>query len=539
MKRKRRFLWFLTFLLITPLYAQEDEGGGEAPLGADEEETVFYISSATFQITGRTKPWAAASVAQINEGERITGKTKLDNYIKGKEQILLNTRVLESARITYTLGEPEEDGEIPAHLVVELVDTINFIVLPEPKYSTSEGFDLELKIRDYNILGTMYPLRLDIGYMLDADHWDGGKGISQPWEEGSITFGIDSDTPFKFMGFLWNFNFDHDFAYTFGEPLYYKNTTGVSMDIPWGKTTITVGFEQSFVFSEKNSTVYQDEFGEFAPFYTSSALSASWKIPLGVEAGGFGELTYTPKITGEIKYNFTDQDELRKGPDLTFSQIFGFGRINWFENFRNGLDASIENSNTYNIYRNDWSINYSASARAHKKIASFFGVSGRLSFNQWFFTNNFKGGWYPAYAEVGDKIRGVRDNTLIAENAGFMLLLNADFPLQILHFTPSEWFGVRALRYFNFDMHVSPFIDAALLQGKRDVSWSKGRYTDSKDSHFLSAPVCAAGLEIIVFPLAWRSFYLRVSAGYNINKIIETGKMPWYDEIFIGVGHHY
>ncbi|MDR2447671.1 MAG: hypothetical protein LBD58_10380 [Treponema sp.] len=537
-KRDNRFFsCLLTFFLMAPLYAQEEEG--ETQLGADEEQAVFYISSVTFQITGRTKAWAASRAAQINEGEKIAGKPNLEKYIRDKEQALLNTRVLESVRIAYTVGEPEEGGEIPAHLVVELVDTINFIALPEPKYSTSEGLDVELKIRDYNFLGTMYPLRFDIGYTLDEDHWDGDKSIEQAWEGGSITFSIDSDTPFKFMGFQWNFNFDHEFAYTFEEPLYYKNTTGVSMDIPWGKTTITVCFEQSFIFNEKNDTVYQEEFGEFAPFYTSSALSASWKVPLGLEAGDFGEITYTPKITGKINYNFADMDELRKGPDITFSQSLVFGKINWLENFRNGMDASIDNSNTYNMYRNDWTVNYSVSARAHKKIASFFGVSGRLSFNQWVFTNKFKGGLYPAYTEVGGNLRGIKDNTLIAETGGFMLLLNADFPLQILHFTPSEWFGVKALRYFNFDMHVSPFIDAALLQGKKEVSWGKGRYTDWKDSRFSSAPVCAAGFEIIVFPLAWRSFYVRASVGYNINKIIETGKMPGYDEIFIGVGHHY
>ncbi|MDR0374700.1 MAG: hypothetical protein LBH85_03145, partial [Treponema sp.] len=231
------FLCLLPFLLITPLYAQEEEGATQP--GADEEQTVFYISGVVYQITGRTRAWAASHIAEINEGERIAGKTKLDTYIRNKEQILLNTRVVESARIAYTMGEPEESGEIPVHLVVEIVDTMNIIALPEPKYSTSGGLDLELKIRDYNFLGTMSPLRLNIGYTLDEDHWKGGKGIEQPWDEGSITFSIDSDTPFKFMEFHWNFNFDHDFAYTLGEPLYYKNTTGVSMDIPWRRTIIT------------------------------------------------------------------------------------------------------------------------------------------------------------------------------------------------------------------------------------------------------------------------------------------------------------
>jgi hypothetical protein len=191
------------------------------------------------------------------------------------------------------------------------------------------------------------------------------------------------------------------------------------------------------------------------------------------------------------------------------------------------------------MHRNDWSVNYGVSALAYKKVASFFGVSGRLSFNQWLFTNNFLDGQYPAYTEVGDKLRGIKDNALIAENTGFMLVLSADFPLQILHFVPSDWFGVRALRYFNFDLHISPFIDTAFLQGKRDISWSKGRYTEWKEAYFLSEPICSAGLEVIIFPLTWRSIYLRISVGYDINKIIETGRMPPYNEIFIGVGHHY
>ncbi|MDR2792925.1 MAG: hypothetical protein LBB61_04565 [Treponema sp.] len=534
MNKKNPLLFFLYFLfsyfLIFPIYAQDREG-------ADEEYTVFYIKSALFQITGRTKPWAVSYIAQINEGEEIIGKTRLEKYIHDKEQLLLNTRVLESTRITYTMGEPE-DGEnrIPVYLVVETVDTRNFIMLPEPKYSTSDGLDLELKIRDYNFLGTMQPLRLDIGYMLDEEQM---QGNNITWSEGAITIGIDSDTPFRFKGFHWNFNFDHDFSYTFGEPLYYKNTTGISMDIPWKKTTITLGFEQSFIFSEENGAAYQDNFGEFVPFYMSSALYASWKIPLGLKIGDFGELTYTPKITQKINYNFTEQDELRKGPETKLSHTLGFGKINWFENYRNGLEVSIGNTNTYNMHRNDWDVNYNVSTLAYKKITSFFGISGRLSFNQWVFTNNFLDGQYPAYTEVGDKLRGIRDSTLIAENTDFMLVLSADFPLQILHFVPSEWFGVRALRYFNFDFHVSPFIDAALLHGKQDVSWSKGRYTEWKDAYFLSKPICSSGFEFIAFPLTWRSFYLRISVGYNLNKIIETGKMPLYDEIFIGVGHHY
>jgi outer membrane protein assembly factor BamA len=225
---------------------------------------VFYIRNIRFNIKGRTREWALLRKAEIKRGEKITGKTKLEKYFKNKEQTLINTRIVELAVITYTLGTPEEN-EIPVDMLIKTEDTRNVIALPEPKYSSSSGLDMKLKIRDYNFLGTMGPLRLDIGYILDDEHWP-------EWDEGAFTVSIDSGIPFEFLGFRWNFNFDHDFSYTFEEPLYYKNTTGISMDIPWKRTTFTVGFEENFVFNEKNGTAYQDEFGEFIPFYMASSL---------------------------------------------------------------------------------------------------------------------------------------------------------------------------------------------------------------------------------------------------------------------------
>jgi hypothetical protein len=521
----------LLLLLLFPtfLFAQETEEPQEA-------RTIYYIEDIQFNITGRTLAPALLRVSELKKGREFFDVKELEEYIKDKEQILKNQRILESVEITYELKALEEN-RIPVTILVKTIDTHNFIILPEPKFSSSSGFEVELKARDYNFLGSMTPLRFDLGYELEADDlWD--------WEKGALTFSIDANLPFQVFGFDWNFNFDHDFKYTFDDPLYYKNISGVSLDVPWKRTTFTFGFEENFIFNERNDDAYKADFGDNTLFYMSSELYTAWKIPFGFDVGPFGELSYTPKISGKINYAPDGIDDLHKGPSMSISQSFAFGKVNWIENHREGLTMSLDNSNSFNFYRNDWSVSWGAISAGYKKIADIFGtfsfgVSGRAMFKQWFFTNSFKDGKYPAYSNVGDFLRGVKDNTVIAEDGDVLFAFNVDFPLQVLHFVPSEWFHIRSLHYFNFDFHLSPFIDVVFTNGKKDVEWNNGFYQTppAKDADF--SPLLAAGLEVIVFPLTWRSFYLRVSIGYNINKRIEERDMVRYDEVFIGVGHAY
>ncbi|MDR0644370.1 MAG: hypothetical protein LBG05_05565 [Treponema sp.] len=514
------------FLFPTLVFTQETE----------ETQTVYYIENIQVHITGKTREPALLRVGELKKGEEFVDIEKLEKYVKDKEQLLKNQRVLERVKIAYELKEPVGD-RVPVTLLIAIVDTYNFIILPEPKFSSSNGLEVEFKTRDYNFLGSMTPLRFDLGYALEADDlWN--------WEKGSLTLSIDSGLPFQAFGFNWNFNFDHDFKYTFGEPLYYKNISSISVDVPWKRTIFTFGFEENFIFNEENGDAYKLDFGDFTLFYMSSELYTAWKIPFGFEVGPFGELSYTPKISGRINYSPDGIDELHTGPFAIMSHSLAFGKTNWIENYREGLVASLDNSNSFNFYQGDWSVSWGATVMGYKKIANIFdvfgfGVSGRTVFKQWFFTNSFKNGKYPAYSNVGDFLRGVKDNTVIVEDGDVLFAFSVDFPLQVLHFVPSEWFHTRSLRYFNLDFHIAPFIDIAFTNGKKNMEWENGFYhmPPAKDADF--SPLFAAGLEVIVFPLAWRSFYLRVSIGYDINKRIEEKDMVPYDEVFIGVGHEY
>lgn len=530
----------------------ENPTGTEAPESADSA-TIFYIKDIAFEIQGRSRPFALMYHGEFKKGEQLEGEAALDGYIKNKTQLLINQRVLDAAEIEHTRGGPEADGRVPVYLLVKVVDTWNAIIVPDPRYDSNSGWQLILKTRDYNFLGTMNPLRIDLGYI----HKEGDSQIGPP--QDVFKFEIDSDTPFEAFGLKWNLNFDHLFSYTLAAAegfLSYKNTTGLSVEFPIKTTKLTVGFDQSSILNEENPARYQAEYGNAAPFYMSSKPYGSWEIPLGLKVSRFGELAYTPEVSGNLSYRAGEGiDFWRKGPSITLSHSLGFGQVNWIGNYRNGLEASLGNINTYNWYREGWENDYGISVTWHRILAEFLGVSGRFQFRQWFFDEAFAAPQYPDHTQIGNNLRGIVDSSVIVKHGGFMFALNLDFPLRVLHFVPSEWLYTgklhewlqdkKLIRLLDFDLHISPFIDTALVRGSK-AAWGDAGEVEENDASFIpfipfspKGMLTGIGLELVVFPAFMRSVYLRASVGYNLNKFLETRNLPLWDELFIGFGHHY
>jgi hypothetical protein len=527
---KFSFFFVTVFLLSSALLPAQNTGEGIGALkdngnihdaSPDEKKSqdleIYIIRDISFDITGKTQPSALLYNGGIKSGEIIQGRANLDKYLSEKAQFLRNQRVLNESSIEMTLDEADAEGRIPVDISIKVVDTWNIIVIPYPKYDTNTGFDLTLKARDYNFLGTMKPLRLDLGYELANKYVD---DFFSNLNKGAFKIELDSDIPFRAWGFDWNINFDHIFSYTYEQPLAYKNITGVSMELPFKHTTFTFGFEQNVIFNEENSDDDKPLYGEyFGGGFLSSELYTTWKIPVGLEIGTFGELIYTPKVYAKVKYRPAgDVDYPRKGPVSGFSHSIGFGQINWKENFRNGLEASVNNSYEYNFYKLEWANALSFSAVGHMSITDFFGMGGRLQYRQWF--NN-------VYTEAGDVLRGITNKNL---HADYMLSANMDFPFRIIQFVPSRWLNNRQFRLFDFDLHLSPIIDLAFVK--------------DPDNQIDFSPLdlqAAGGLEIIVFPHFMRSLYLRISFSFNIRELIKTKSLPEGNnrEIYIGLGHHY
>ncbi|MCL2762554.1 MAG: hypothetical protein FWD36_05020 [Treponema sp.] len=508
----------------------------ETTIQAPQEDSVFIINSFVFNVKGYTRPDALIRAGDFIKGEKIKGIANLETYIQDKTQTLVNERVLkDNVRITYTIEEPLENGKYPVNLVVYVEDTWNIIAIPRPQYSTSSGFDITIKARDYNFLGTMRSLRLDLGYRYDE------KGRT------FFNFMLDSVLPFKAFNLDWRLNLDNYFDYRPGmeQPYYYKNVTGISVDLPFGPTTATIGFNESLTLNEENSDslkrqykdMFDTELGNFQDgIYMSSNPYLSWAIPTGIVMGYYGDLVYTPRISTTFNHAFPQWplDETRRGPFLSFGHSLGFGRVDWIGNFLKGVDVGIGNSYSYNFFnaRNDlqpWGTNLRITGKGHFTFDDMFGISTRLMYRQWFFDT---------YSDsAGDVLRGIVDRNVFAD---YMISLNLDLSIKFLKFRPSNWLDNHKLRIFNFDFHLGPFLDAAIY---RDPEF-ESKFSDANFT--FKNMLVSAGAEAIIFPQFFRSLFLRVSFGMNLSNLANMD-MKKYGidrtirsyELFIGTELHY
>ena len=482
-------------------------------LFAQDENPVYVIRGIHYAIDGKTKESALERVCGFKTGIGFAGMDPLEKYIAEKTQDLRNIRALDenASTISYSLGEAEEDGAVPVYLEVSAADSRNLVILPEPKYDSNSGFSLSLKTRMYNFLGTLAPQKFDFVWEKDEKN------------RNSLGFLIDFEFPFKAFGFNWTFTSYNEFkGYLSGDPHYDINVLGIAMELPVLFTAFTFGFEQGIVVHEENTPKIQAFEGtteEYHSWYFSSKLYTDWEIPTPLRVGAFGNVTYTPGLYFLAKYKGgSDIGDYRHGPSLGIKQDIGFGKINWIGNYRNGLSVSLYNGNEYNFYHHAWYVNLGFAVEGHLRITNWFGVSGRLMYTKWF--NDY-------YEYAGDVIRGFKDDAL---NAKGIMSLNMDFPFRVLRFVPSEWTGNRKWRYFDFELHVSLFADFVMAESK------DGSY-NFKPSDIIPG----LGFEVIVFPLTWRSFFLRGSIGWDIREASRIGKLPSgiHREIYVGLGHYY
>jgi hypothetical protein len=526
--KTRKYL-FLTLFVFFPLILHALE---TRDTEREKTDPVYVIREIEFDVIGSSRPFALISSGNFKEGEIIRGKDNLDKYLALKKQLLMNQQVLEEVTIEYFTGESESDGAIPVRLLVHVRDTWNLIVLPYPKYDSNDGFSITLKARDYNFLGTMSALRADLGYRNNNG-------------ENSVNFLLDSGIPFYAAGLNWILNFDNSFSYTFNEPLYYQNVTGLSLLLPWRATFFTVGFNQYLTVNEENTAQDIDVFdlaNRYYGVYASTELFVSWKLPLGIEIGSFGELEYTPGVSGRINYPYNSIDEPRKFL-TTFNHSIGFGRIDWTGNYRKGFSASIGNFYSWYFDRSDapLRIGLNAEAKLYWAFSKYFGVSSKLNYRQWWHWSDKLGDYIPYYS-AGDMTRGLINDDIRAYQ---ILTFSLDLPIRILHFWPSEWTGNQKLHIFDFEMHLSPFTDLAIFSGPYSKLNDKNNPYAEKTEFSIDDMINTVGIEILVFPAFFRSLKIRASIGYNLNRIKQEGLsiiggfFPEWDEIFIGLDHSY
>jgi len=409
--------------------------------------------------------------------------------------------------------------------MIKVEDTFNFIILPRPFYKNGV-FDLTVKGRDYNFLGTMNPLRVDLGYKYDED------------KQHSFLLGVYIDTPFKALGYYWNVKFDNTVQYRVNAPFAYQNTTGISMELPFRSTTFTFGLNENFFLHEEKpdwAKEKKDIHGMpiYSPYHEGLYMSTnpyiSWKIPTGLLVPRVGELIYTPSISAIINHEFPQWplDDFLKGPFLNFSHTLGFEKIDWHANYREGLSVFMGNSYQYDFNQMFYSVSLDITGIGHHIIRDFFAVSSRLMYKYWHSSDESWEGEYVSYY-----LRGIADKSIIAYQ---MFSLNMDFPFRLFVFTPSQWFNNRKLSFFDFEMHASPVIDLA-------VYYQRG-FDKGKLLYYPGETAAAGGIELVVFPAFMRNLYVRLGFAINLKEFITARPLRLPDgddrEIYLIMGHFF
>jgi len=138
-----------------------------APFIAFSEENIVYtLRSVSFKITGVTRERVLRQKANITTGIEFATLEDFERYLEQRRQTLLNERVLADVKAEYTL-EKGDEGRIFIDITFITQDSWNIIALPYFKYDSNEGLVLSARGRDYDFLGSMQTLILNIDYRID------------------------------------------------------------------------------------------------------------------------------------------------------------------------------------------------------------------------------------------------------------------------------------------------------------------------------------------------------------------------------------
>jgi hypothetical protein len=509
----KRFIAVIFFLCTLNFHVSLQE---REELQTYTERDSFFINSFIINVDGNTRIFLIEDICKLKTGEKIKGFSGIEKYINEKIQLLENERSFEDIRIEYSVGL-KKNGEYPVDMEINVKDSHNFVVYPQPEYSSKTGYDLRLKIRNYNFLGTLQPLKLDLGYIYDQ------------FQRRYFLFILDTNAAFNIFGLKWNLNFKNEFQYRpdLDRVFYYGNTTGLSVNLPVKSTTLLIGFNESFYVNLENEDKYKPLYGDTQEgFFISSNPYIKWEIPTGIEIGNLGELYYTPYISFIYNLEFSrwPLDDIRKYPEFFFGHSIRFGSIDWIHNFRKGTESFLTNSYEYSFRNKNYDlraldINITFTAINHFIIKNdLFGISSRLQFRHWFYSY--------IYEEVGDVLRGI-DYELYANS---IISLNLDFPINVLKFRPSEWFNNNRLKIMNFDLHLAPFIDIALFNHPENQIRNMKNF------------LVTGGMEALIFPQSFRAFNLCAFFGYNFSEVFFKNRIPASSsryEIYIGTDLFY
>lgn len=532
-KTLSRSVYFLMILFFLHFYAallSADEVEGDMLEESIVPETVseqipvsekthqYQITTVQYEIKGITRVYPLSKAVPIDKARVFSSEAELQEYLADLEQQFKNIRALQSVEILPDYGEPSEAQIIPVALLIKIKDTWNFIAVPYPSFDSNSGFQVKLKIQDYNFVGTLQPIKADIIYRSTENN----KQIFS----GSLRFALPFKT--KIFDMLWDTSLSMLWSEKYpkigiGNGLHAMHTVNKRLKLGFGVSTDIVINDMHDADSPA-AAYYPDD-----RYYFTSGVYFTMPVSIA-DIPHFGTLEWVPRLafTGNWAFDGIQADTLKQST-FAFGHALAFGQVDWLANFRKGLSFSLGNGYAYNLYqpsKPDTSV--SATLTGYYPFVNRVGIYGRMQFFYHFFERNS--------SQAGETLRGIL-NRRISTDTGFAF--NFDIPIRIATLDFEKITGVSWTHFFNCDVQLVPFFDFAWVHDKKT-----NRYYHPADGWY------SGGFEVIVFPEKMRSIYVRASVGFDlmelknvpgINKLSGKAKRDGQpiSEIFIGIGVHY
>ena len=495
-------LCIVTILLFEGVaaFAQGDTERGAAENQA-RSDLEYVIRSVSFRITGHTLERILRQKADIRPGTTFHSLEEFEAYLEYHKQALLNERVLEDVQADYSI-EKADNGQFIIDIVITTRDSWNLIVLPYFKYDSNDGLVLSARGRDYNFLGTMQVLVLNVDYAIDQQQRHSYGGLA--------SFSV----PLKVFGRDASVSVYEDLSvHADGRPITSISNLGFSVSLPTPPTyPITLSINQGLQFNPDEVSTDVD------PYFLASSVTASSSMVTGLSLGQYGQLIYVPALTASINWRpgAAVRDD-RKGLKLTMANGLHFGRVDWVNNMRRGMDATLTSTGTYNFMTNIPTLDLDASYSYHSTREGKMGFEGRFV-GFYSFTNTTR-------TDIGSNMRGIVDERLQGEAAAF---LNLQAPVKLFDFPTHVIIGKN---WFDFELQTTPFVDLGYVRKNPGGS-------------FLGDSWYTAGLEFAMYPVRMRTFIVRASAAFDLNAVISNKSLTKPSlrdggssyEIFLGLG---
>lgn len=511
-------------------------------LGIIFMSTVFYcfstnyykITNVIYDLQGQTREYVLNTKVKIDKEKIFESEDSLINYIEDYKQRLDNTRNFEKINVDFSVSEPNEDNICDVELIVTTKDSFHFLAMPYPSFNSNTGFKFKLKAKDTNFLGSMESMSGDFNFAIDT------KENKTP--EYKFGFNIDFDTPFKLGVFEVNWINSHELYYTIGENTPEWNLkTGLEFVLPLEKCSLNFNFYQSFIrnldYEEKDINGEVIHYGDGTYFIEKAEFSIPFIIQ---DIEKWGKIYYKPYINIIWNWDFDgihpENNDLTS-PSMSIGQTISTSRIDWIENFRNGLSIKLTQSFSYNFYKNDFIPGIQGELQGFKSL-KYIGLC----------TDIYAFAYLNGTEKIGERLRGIRDDQYFSFESGksnlyacetpAAVVFNFDLPIKLF---ATDWSKVPLfnkfsfMKYFNFELQISPFFDFAITHNKATNS-----------SFSLKDGFYAGGLEVLVFPQKWKGMTVRASLGVDLGRYVLKNKInqDWRDsvskyELSIGLGLHY